>query len=75
VKPKLSVKAIVCLTGDSESGKTTLACAWAREASRNGHGVVILERDKSAHGRPIWDPEPNAAAQGALRRLFDSPLL
>jgi archaellum biogenesis ATPase FlaH len=51
VRPELPAKAIVCLTGDSESGKTTLACAWARDASREGHAVLILDRDKTPRDR------------------------
>ena len=51
VKPELPVKAIVCLTGDSESGKTTLACAWARDAFRQGHAVLLLDRDKNPRDR------------------------
>jgi hypothetical protein len=51
VKPEVPAKAIVCLTGDSESGKTTLACAWAREVLRQGHAVLILDRDKNPRDR------------------------
>ncbi|HYW46811.1 MAG TPA: DnaB-like helicase N-terminal domain-containing protein [Bryobacteraceae bacterium] len=51
VKPELPVKAVVCLTGDSESGKTTLACAWARDVFRQGHAVLILDRDKNPRDR------------------------
>jgi hypothetical protein len=51
MRPELPVKAIVCLTGDSESGKTTLACAWARDAFRKGHAVLILDRDKNPRDR------------------------
>jgi hypothetical protein len=51
VKPELPAKAIVCLTGDSESGKTTLACAWARDAILQGHAVLLLDRDKNPRER------------------------
>jgi KaiC/GvpD/RAD55 family RecA-like ATPase len=51
VDPELPEKAVVCLTGDSESGKTTLACAWARDVFRNGHAVLILDRDKNPRDR------------------------
>jgi KaiC/GvpD/RAD55 family RecA-like ATPase len=51
VKPELPAKAIVCLTGDSESGKTTLACAWARQVLAQGHAVLILDRDKNPRDR------------------------
>ena len=47
VQPELPAKAIVCLTGDAESGKTTLACAWAREVLAGGGAVLILDRDKN----------------------------
>jgi hypothetical protein len=50
-KPELPVKAVVCLTGDSESGKTTLACAWARDILAEGHAVLILDRDKNPRDR------------------------
>lgn len=42
---------MVCLTGDSESGKTALACAWARDVHRQGHAVLILDRDKNPRDR------------------------
>jgi hypothetical protein len=51
VKPELPAKAIVCLTGDSESGKTTLACAWTRDVLSRGHAVLILDRDKNPRDR------------------------
>jgi KaiC/GvpD/RAD55 family RecA-like ATPase len=51
VKPELPAKAVVCLTGDSESGKTTLACAWGRDVSLRGHAVLILDRDKNPRER------------------------
>src|SRR4051794_2354986 len=43
INPELPKKAVVCLTGDSESGKTTLACAWAREVLHHGNSVLILD--------------------------------
>jgi len=51
VKPELPAKAVVCLTGDSESGKTTLACAWGRDVLLRGHAVLILDRDKNPRER------------------------
>jgi hypothetical protein len=51
VKPELPAKAVVCLAGDSESGKTTLACAWARDAILQGHSVLLLDRDKNPRER------------------------
>ena len=51
LRPELPTKAVVCLTGDSESGKTTLACAWAREVLSRGDAVLILDRDKNPRDR------------------------
>jgi hypothetical protein len=51
VKPELPAKAITCLTGPSESGKTTLAYAWARDVHLQGHAVLILDRDKNPRDR------------------------
>ena len=51
IEPELPIKAVVCLAGNSESGKTTLACAWARDVFRRGHGVLILDRDKNPPDR------------------------
>jgi hypothetical protein len=51
IKPELPVKAVVCLTGNSASGKTTVACAWARDVFRRGHAVLILDRDKNPRDR------------------------
>jgi hypothetical protein len=51
INPELPMKAVVCLTGDSESGKTTLACAWARDLYRIGHAFLILDRDKNPRDR------------------------
>ena len=51
VKPELPAKSVVCLTGNSESGKTTLACAWARDVFHQGHAVLILDRDKNPRDR------------------------
>jgi hypothetical protein len=51
VKPELPAKAVVCLAGPSESGKTTLACAWARDAILKGHAVLLLDRDRNPRER------------------------
>jgi archaellum biogenesis ATPase FlaH len=51
IEPELPAKAIVCLAGDSESGKTTLACAWARDALLRGHAVLLLDRDRNPRER------------------------
>jgi KaiC/GvpD/RAD55 family RecA-like ATPase len=51
IEPELPAKAVVTLTGNSESGKTTLACAWARDVFRRGHAVLILDRDRNPRDR------------------------
>ena len=51
IQPELPIQAVVCLTGDSESGKTTLARTWARYVLRRGHAVLILDRDKNPRDR------------------------
>jgi len=72
VKPELPMKAVVCLTGDSESGKTTLACAWARDVLGQGHAVLILDRDKNPRDR-ICDRLERLGIQsdGELLRVWD----
>jgi hypothetical protein len=72
IKPELPVKAIVCLTGDSESGKATLACAWARDVFRKGHPVLILDRDKNPRDR-ICDrlERLGVKSDGELFRVWD----
>lgn len=68
----MPVKSIVCLTGDSESGKTTLACSWARDALRNGHAILILDRDKNPRDR-ICDRLERLGIEfdGAFFRVWD----
>jgi len=51
VNPELPAKAVVSLTGASESGKTTLACAWGRDVLQRGHAVLLLDRDKNPRDR------------------------
>jgi KaiC/GvpD/RAD55 family RecA-like ATPase len=72
VRPELPAKAIVCLTGDSESGKTTLACAWAREVFRRGHAVLLLDRDKNPRDR-IHDRLARLGidSDGEMLRIWD----
>ena len=72
IKPELPVKAVVCLTGDSESGKTTLACAWARDVHRRGHAVLVLDRDKNPRDR-ICDRLERLGinSDGELFRVWD----
>jgi AAA domain/DnaB-like helicase N terminal domain len=73
VKPEVPVKTVVCLTGDSESGKTTLACAWARNLSRQGHAILILDRDKNPRDRICERLERlRMSAGGELFHVWDS---
>ena len=51
IQPELPIQAVVYLTRDSESGKTTLARTWARDVLRRGHAVLILDRDKNPRDR------------------------
>lgn len=72
VKPEVPVKAVVCLTGDSESGKTTLACAWARDVIGRGHAVLILDRDKNPRERIRERLERLGITEdGELLRIWD----
>lgn len=72
VKPELPAKALVCLTGDSESGKTTLACAWAREVLSRGNAVLILDRDKNPRERVCERLERlGIASDGEHLRIWD----
>jgi hypothetical protein len=72
IKPELPEKAVVCLTGDSESGKTTLACAWAREVLTRGHAVLILDRDKNPRDRICERLERlGIRSDGDLLRIWD----
>jgi len=59
IAPELPAKSVVCLTGNAESGKTTLAFAWARDAHTRGHAVLILDRERN----------PLERVQDRLRRL------
>jgi archaellum biogenesis ATPase FlaH len=45
LKPVLPEGGVVGVTGDSSSGKSTLAFAWAREVRRSGREVLILDRE------------------------------
>jgi KaiC/GvpD/RAD55 family RecA-like ATPase len=72
LKPELPQRAVVCLTGDSESGKTTLACAWAREVIAKGHAVLILDRDKNPRERICERFERlGVHSDGELLRIWD----
>jgi AAA domain len=48
--PELPERSVVYLAGDSESGKSTLACAWGRDAVRDYRGpraVLLLDGDSN----------------------------
>jgi KaiC/GvpD/RAD55 family RecA-like ATPase len=45
IEPELPAGAVVALTGDSGSGKSSLATAWARNAIAAGRPVLILDRE------------------------------
>jgi hypothetical protein len=47
VKPELPKHSVTYLAGESESGKSTLACAWGRDLLQVGHGVLLLDRDRN----------------------------
>jgi hypothetical protein len=65
-KPELPKGAVIGLTGDSGSGKSTIATAWLRDAMRNGVPGLILDRES-----------PRSIAIDRMERLgiVDSPLL
>lgn len=46
-EPELPAKSVVCLTGNAESGKTTIAFAWARDAYLRGHAALVLDRERN----------------------------
>jgi hypothetical protein len=72
IQPELPIQAVVCMTGDSESGKTTLACAWARDVLRRGHAVLILDRDKNPRDRIFERLERlGIESDGGLFRIWD----
>jgi hypothetical protein len=72
IQPELPVQAVVCLTGDSESGKTTLACAWARDVLQRGHAALILDRDKNPRDRICKRLERlGIESDGGLFRVWD----
>jgi hypothetical protein len=51
IEPEVPERALVILVGTSEAGKTTLACAWARDLLVRGHSVLIIDRDKNPRER------------------------
>jgi hypothetical protein len=48
LKPELPEGAVIALTGDSGSGKSTIATAWAGRASASGRQVLVLDRENPA---------------------------
>lgn len=46
-EPELPERSVTYLAGDSESGKSTVACAWGRDLARAGHGVLLLDLDRN----------------------------
>ena len=66
IEPELPESSIVALTGDSGSGKSTVATAWARDSIAKGRPVLILDRENS-----------RGVAIDRMRRLglADSPML
>jgi hypothetical protein len=58
--------AVVAITGDAGSGKSSLACAWARDANKQGIPVAILDRE---------NPLRIVADRFQRLRMTDGPLL
>jgi hypothetical protein len=65
-EPELPESAVIGLTGDSASGKSTIATAWARDAIAAGRPTLILDRENS---------RPGANDRMARLGLSDGPLL
>jgi hypothetical protein len=65
IRPELPRGAVVALTGDSESGKSTLATAWARDAFRD-KGIPFLFLDRE-------NPPTAVADRNARLCLEDGP--
>lgn len=66
LEPELP-RMIVTLTGESCAGKSTLACAWARDLNARGHACLYLDKDKN----------PRAVIRERLKRIgvhSDGPL-
>jgi hypothetical protein len=51
IELELPKHSVTYLAGASESGKSTLACAWGRDMLRAGSGVLLLDRDRNP--RPV----------------------
>jgi hypothetical protein len=51
IDPEVPERTVTVLGGESESGKTTLACAWGRDLIRRGHFVLLLDRDNNPRER------------------------
>ena len=65
-EPELPRGSIVGLTGDSGSGKSTIATAWLRDAIADGIPVLVLDRE---------NPRPVVLDRMARLGLHDGPLL
>jgi hypothetical protein len=65
-EPELPEGAVIGLTGDSGSGKSTIATAWARDLIASKRSALILDRE---------NPRSVAADRMARLGLEDSPLL
>lgn len=50
IEPELPQNAVVALTGDSGSGKSSLALWWAGKVTVKGHPVLVLDRENP---RPV----------------------
>ena len=65
-EPELPEGAVIALTGDSGSGKSTVATAWVRNAIAVGRAALILDREN-----------PRSVVMDRMKRLglVDGPLL
>lgn len=66
IREELPEGSVVALTGDSESGKSTLATAWARDAVLDGRSVFYLDRE---------NPRATVLDRMARLNLSDCPQL
>ena len=66
IEPELPMAAVIALTGDSGSGKSTQATAWLRSAIEAGHPALVLDRE---------NPQGIIADRMDRLGLADRPLL